>query len=378
MRALGYLGPPATFSHTAALHYAADRGLIPVCYNNLEEIFQQVATGGLARGVVPAENSTGGPVGETHDLLLAADRVCIVDELLLPVRQHLMARPGVKLPEIKRVYSHPQALAQCRKFLLEALPGVPVVETASTAAAAAAVAASAEPLAAVGSGSAATTYGLEILYQGIQDNNDNTTRFLVLGGEQRAFNGPAKTSLALSVQDRPGALYRILREFSLREINLTRVESRPAGGRLGDYIFFIDVAGREEEPAVAGAIAGVQKHVVWLKRLGCYPAAGQRRDRDQAIPGGESLAGLRCKIDLVDAEIIQLLALRQDLVDRVAGHKAGLQQVVDSRREQEIMLRVGELARANNLDPELVAGIYLLILKGSVRRQQQLLAASDF
>jgi prephenate dehydratase len=374
MRTLGYLGPPGTFSHTAALRYAGARGLIPVCYNNLEEIFRQVEAGGLEKGIVPAENSTGGPVGETHDLLMATDQAYIVDELLLPVRQHLMARPGVAPAEIKKVYSHPQALAQCRKFLQARLPGVPVVETASTAAAASAVAASVEPLAAIGSDSAAATYGLEILDAGIQSNNDNTTRFLVLGRDKKVFGGPAKTSLALAVKDRPGALYRILREFSLREINLTRIESRPAGGRLGDYIFFIDVEGREEDRAVAGALGEVQKHAIWLKRLGCYPAAKQARGNDAELPGRESLAGLRGKIDLVDAEIIQLLTLRQGLVDRVAAFKAGIKEVVDSRREKEIMFRVRESARENNLDPDLVAGIYRLILKGSVRRQQQLLA----
>lgn len=381
MKKLGYLGPPGTFSHTAAMRYAADRGLLPVCCSGLETVFRQIQTGQMDAGVVPAENSTGGTVAETLDLLSAVDGVFITGELLLPVHQHLLVRPGITLPQIKKVYSHPQALSQCRHTLQEQLPGVLVNETASTAVAAFMVSASDRlPAAAVGSVSAAENYGLEVLCSDIQDNGDsNVTRFLVLGREKAAPSSPARTSLVLAVKDRPGALYHILREFALRKINLTRIESRPAGNKLGDYIFFIDFLGREDEPAIRTAIEEIGEFVLWKRLLGSYPVC---LDTDDRIDAGESapaegavdLAGIRDKIDLVDSEIMRLLTIRQHLVDEVARFKSGKIQIVDRQREEEVINRVKELAAENNLDPAIVEQIYRLIIQGSVLRQRQLIS----
>jgi len=376
MRKLGYLGPRGTFSHTAALCWARDHGYAPVCCASLDAIFEQVAGGRLAAGLVPVENSLGGPVGETLDLLSTAQSVYITGEQMLPVRQHLLARPGMALSAIEKVYSHPQALAQCRKFIKNNMPGATVVETVSTAAAALTVTGSGALWAAVGSESAAHAYGLEILKQNIHDNPGNVTRFLVLGKERAFPAGPAKTSLVLSVKDRPGALYRILREFALRQVNLTRIESRPAGHKLGDYIFFIDLAGREDEPKVIDALRSVKENTLWMKILGCYGAAVENKAPGAAITGGpDNLAFLRHEIDLVDSEILHLLAMRQSMVDRVAALKKCRRPVVDHEREREIICRARETARQNKLDPEMVENIYRLILRASVHRQEQLLAA---
>jgi len=380
MKKIGYLGPPGTFSHTAAMQYAAKNDFLPVCCSGLEIVFRRIQTGLMDAGVVPAENSTGGTVGETLDLLSAVEGIYITGELLLPVHQHLLVRPGVKLREIKRVYSHPQALSQCRSTLQDKLPGIPVTETASTAAAALMVsAASRPPAAAVGSVSAAENYGLEVLCSDIQDSGDhNVTRFLVLGREKAVPSNPSRTSLVLAVKDRPGALYHILREFAMRKINLTRIESRPAGNKLGDYIFFIDFLGREDEPAVQTAINEIADYVLWKRMLGSYPLYrdSDEIDFDGSVPaaGTVNLAGIREKIDLVDSEMMHLLTIRQHLVDEVARFKTGKSQIVDRQREEEIVTRVRELATENNLDPAIVEKIYRLIIQGSVLRQRELIS----
>lgn len=376
MSKLGYLGPPGTFSHTAALQYAADNGYTPVCSFGLESIFRCIQAGQLEAGVVPAENSTGGTVGETLDLLSAVDGVYITGEMLLPVRQHLLVRPGVALTDVKRVYSHPQALAQCRRFLQEYLPAASVTETVSTAEAALTVSAvTAPPAAAVGSTSAADTYGLDVLCKDIQGNGENVTRFLVLGRvKARVSGGPARTSLVLAIKDRPGALYHILREFALRKINLTRIESRPAGSKLGDYIFFIDFLGREDEPAVKITVEEMRKFALWTKLLGSYPVYQEPGDKEtkEAAGSGVDLSNIREKIDLVDSEIMHLLTIRQHLVDEVARFKAGRRRIVDRQREEEIIARVRVLANENHLDPAIVEKIYRLIIRGSVLRQREL------
>ncbi|TYO96232.1 prephenate dehydratase [Desulfallas thermosapovorans] len=323
MRTLGYLGPPGTFSHTAALNYSDIHGYTPVCCVNLRSIVQKVASGALACGIVPVENSLGGSVGETLDLLTVAEGIYVTAELKLPVKQHLLARPGVALADIEKVYSHPQALAQCRSFLEQRLPGRPVVEATSTAAAALKVTeANDVALAAVGSSSAAFTYGLQILHADIQDKADNATRFFVLGREEPIFTGPAKTSLILALRDCPGALYRILRPLAQLDINLTRIESRPSGGKLGDYIFFIDFIGRTDCPKVRYAIKELQKNTLWLKLLGCYPdVTGGIRHRSGGKARLTGLPGLRAEIDSVDTAILQLLAKRKKLVEQVAAFK---------------------------------------------------------
>ncbi len=375
MRTLGYLGPQGTFSHTAALHYTGLYGYTPVCCSSLDAVVHKIASKELTCGIVPVENSLGGSVGETLDLLTNIDGIWVTSEFLLPVKQHLLARPGVVLADISKVYSHPQALAQCHSFLKQQLPDTPVVETVSTASAALMVAgAETAAVAAVGSQSAAVTYGLQILQADIQDHPNNTTRFLVLGREKPVFSGEAKMSLVLAVRDSPGALCRILSPLAQREINLTRIESRPSGSKLGDYIFFIDFEGHSNSQEVGDAIRELRKNTLWLKILGYYPiAAGDMPPSHLEPVQLVDLPDLRREIDKIDADILSLLARRQQLVEQVAAFKS-IDTVVDSSREEEILYRVKELAYQSDIDPDMVEGIYRQIFKGAVRRQVELLA----
>ncbi|NLI13423.1 prephenate dehydratase [Pelotomaculum propionicicum] len=274
MYRLGYLGPKGTFSEEAAILYQNGKeGELLAC-SFLEEIFNGVAAGRLDEGVVPVENSIEGSVGAVLDLLAGPYYLFVRGEVFLSVRQSLMTRPGVQLERVKRVFSHPQALAQCRSFLQRELPGAQMTECTSTAAAARRVAAGSRPWAALGPARAAEEYGLEVVVPAANDYQDNVTRFWVVGKEQLPGNleKKYKTSIVFGVGDRPGALYDILREFAVRGINLTRIESRPAKKNLGDYLFFIDFLGGQVQQEVQEALRQVAAITLGLKILGSYPA----------------------------------------------------------------------------------------------------------
>lgn len=273
MYRIGYLGPRGTFSEeVAGLYLEGKEGEMVDC-SSIEEIFTGVADGSLDEGVVPVENSTEGAVGAVLDLLAGPFDLVVRGEVILPVRQSLMVRPGVKLEQVKRVFSHSQALAQCRKFLHQKLPSALLTECFSTAAAAMKVAASTRPWAALGPARAAAEYGLQVVVPVANDCPDNVTRFWVLGREQLPcpLEHGCKTSLIFGVEDRPGALYEVLRAFAQREINLTRIESRPAKKNLGDYLFFIDFTGGQSQPEVQEALREVAAITPGLKILGSYP-----------------------------------------------------------------------------------------------------------
>jgi len=271
---IGYLGPRGTFSEEAASLYMNGRVGEMVDCSSLEEIFSRVADGRLAEGVVPVENSTEGAVGAVLDLLAGPFDLAVRGEVLLPVCQALMARLGVRLEQVEKVFSHAQALAQCRNFLLTELPAVSLTECSSTAAAATRVAASTSTWAALGPVRAAREYGLQVVVPVANDCPDNVTRFWVVGREQlaAAMEKGYRTSFVCSVGDRPGALYAVLREFAIREINLTRIESRPAKKNLGDYLFFIDLMGGQAQPEVRKALCEVAAITAGLKIFGSYPA----------------------------------------------------------------------------------------------------------
>ncbi len=241
--------------------------------SSIEAVFSGVHNGAFDEGVVPVENSTEGAVGVVLDLMASRFDLAVRGEVILPVHQCLMARPGVKLEKVERVISHPQALAQCREFLSRHLPGVAQEESPSTAAAASRVAASSRPWAALGCARSAGEYGLDILVPVANDCPGNVTRFWIIGKEQLAcrVGSSCKTSIIFGVHDRPGALYAILREFARRRINLTRIESRPAKKRLGDYLFFVDFTASQDDPEVRKALERVAAKTVNLKVLGSYP-----------------------------------------------------------------------------------------------------------
>ena len=230
------------------------------------------------RAVVPIENSLEGSVTTTLDVLAGeAEDVRIVAELVLPVRHCLVARPGVSIGEVTRVVSHPQALAQCAAFLRERLPAAERVSAGSTAEAVRAVAESGELGAAVGTRLSAELYGCDVLAEGIEDRRDNLTRFVWL-----APNGTPPVSRATKTSvvfwgfndESPGALVGVLGELANREVNLTKIESRPRRVQLGHYMFFADLEGAVDDPPVAEALAALAGRVETLKVLGSYPAIG--------------------------------------------------------------------------------------------------------
>lgn len=270
---LGYLGPAGSFSWEAAQKYAEklNETVQEVAFKDIDAIFAAVAAGEIEAGVVPLENSLEGSVNITLDLLAHEYDLQVIGEVVLPVHHCLLGRPGTKMGEIKTIYSHPQALAQCRRTLKTLFPEICRRETGSTAEAVRLVAAGEEGAAALASRKAAELYGLEVLREGMQDEEKNWTRFVVIGREGEPVRPEkSRTLLVLSFPDRPGGLYEILKIFALRGINLTKIESRPARKGLGDYIFFLEMEGAPAIPAVAEALRELKERTTWLKILGTY------------------------------------------------------------------------------------------------------------
>lgn len=267
---IAYLGPEATFCHLAARQQfgaaAAYRSATTIA-----EVFHEVESERAHLGVVPVENSTEGPVAHTLDLLVVSPlRICA--EISLPVRHCLLARVR-DLRAIRTVTAHPQALAQCRGWLAEHLPGVPTAPESSNARAAARAAAD-RGVAAIAAEAAAETYGLNVLARAIQDEAGNLTRFLVIGPQDVAQpSGDDRTSIVFTVRDEVGILSQMLRPFATHGIDLIKIESRPFRGRPWEYVFFLDLKGHREEPRVQKALAGVARKALDLRILGSYPAA---------------------------------------------------------------------------------------------------------
>lgn len=269
---IGFLGPCGTFSEEAALLYkksAPEEASLVECAT-ITEVVERVAAGSLAEGIIPLENTLEGGVGPTLDLLAGEAPVLIKAELICPVRQCLLAGPGVTLTRISRVYSHPQALAQCRRFLERELPGVKLCPVESTAAAARLVRGK-KTGAAIAARRAAALFGLRILAEHIADHGVNATRFVIVARCDHPPTGKDKTSLVLSLPDGPGRLHHILGYFARRDVNLTRIESRPARHSPGDWLFFIDCAGHRCDPLLAPLWEELTAAVPFFKILGSYP-----------------------------------------------------------------------------------------------------------
>lgn len=272
---IAYLGPAGTFTEDA-LGEAARGEFEPLRTATIHDAILAVQNGEAERALVPFENSIEGSVRGTLDTLaFEADSVTIVGEHDYAVRAHLIGREAIDLGEVEAVLSHQQPLAQCARFLREQLPGVELRSVSSTAAAVRMVAESVRPWAAIGSRAAAELYGCAILREGIQDETDNVTRFVWIApaGTGPVGDGPWKTSLVFSElgEDHPGALVNALREFSDREVNLSRIESRPMRSGLGRYMFFCDLDGAATDPVVAEAIAALRTKAESVRLLGSYP-----------------------------------------------------------------------------------------------------------
>jgi chorismate mutase/prephenate dehydratase len=265
---IAYFGPPATFTHQAALgRFGA--GVTYRAAKTIAEVFDDVEHQRADFGVVPVENNTEGAVNVTLDRLIDAD-VLICGELRLEITQNLLSRAGA-LDGIKRVLSHPQGLAQCRQWLAEHLPDVATEQALSTAAAAEMAAADAT-VAAIASDLAAELYRVPILRAGIEDNPHNSTRFLVIGRHPSGSTSRDKTSILFAMRNEPGALYRILEPLANRGINLTKIESRPAKQRPWEYVIFVDLEGHRDTPSVSSVLREIGERTLFLKVLGSYPA----------------------------------------------------------------------------------------------------------
>lgn len=276
---IGYLGPKGTFSHEALEKYTSRLQHTSQDFSSIPEILMAVQDGRLDEAVVPIENSIEGAVNATMDIIAQDLELSIKAELVIPIREHLLVKKGTELSKIRVILSHAQPLGQCRRFLSEQLPYALPKPVSSTAAAAQEVAAGSADLAAIGSAVAADVYGLEIAVSDIQDYDNNHTRFVVVSKTDAIRTGRDKTSIVFSTEDEPGSLYRILDIFNLWGINMTRIESRPARNMLGRYIFFVDLIGHREDDALKDALTMVSKKTTFLKILGSYPAAPERRKK---------------------------------------------------------------------------------------------------
>jgi prephenate dehydratase len=269
---IGYLGPPGTFSDEAVSRCDLAAGGEAVPFQSFPEAYEAVLAGGLDAALLPIENSIEGSIGAVLDLLVHRPGLQIRREVLLPVRQMLLARAGVALEQVRRVLSHPQPLGQCARFLRERLPGASLDATRSTTEAAARVAAGEVGAAAIASRMAAARYGLAVLAEDIQDASENLTRFVLVAREDERPTGADRTSIAFTLdRDRPGGLYEVLGEFARRGLNLSKIESRPTKESMGHYVFFLDFEAHRTDPAGASALAGVRSQVDALHLLGSYP-----------------------------------------------------------------------------------------------------------
>lgn len=262
-----YLGPEATFTHSAARgQFGSSANLIPAA--TIKDIFQEVYQGRVDYGVVPVENSSEGVVAHTLDMLVETD-VNICAEVFMEIHLFLMSRTG-QANDIQRIVSHPQALAQCRRWLASHYPHIKVDEVASTAQAALMAAGDAS-IGAVSSSLAKEFYGLEVLNANIEDYSNNITRFLVIGHREVSPSGDDKTSIVCSVKDEVGILHRMLEPFAKNRINLTKIESRPLKNKPWEYLFFLDFEGHKEDAKTQRVIKKLEKSCVFIKILGSYP-----------------------------------------------------------------------------------------------------------
>ena len=268
---VAYLGPPGTFSEEAALKRFGSVVTTSAC-DSIDEVFRNVESGKAGYGVVPVENSTEGAVGRSLDLLLQTPlKVC--GEIALPIHQYLLAR-NVDLARIKKIYSHPQSFAQCHEWLNVNLPhltGTARINAASNADAAR-LAAADENAAAVAGKKAGEVFGLTICAENIEDDPNNTTRFLVIGAQEVAPSGKDKTSLVMSARNRPGAIHELLAPLAEHGVSMSRLESRPSRVGLWEYVFFVDIEGHQQDTKIASALQELRNKAAFLKVLGSYPA----------------------------------------------------------------------------------------------------------
>lgn len=276
---IAYQGEPGAYSEAAALRFSDHADLLPC--ETFDQVFDAVAGGQTTHGVLPVENSIGGSIHRNYDLLLEHD-LPIVGEVQLPISHNLMTLPGTTIAQVKRIYSHPQALAQCERFL-RSLPGVAVEATYDTAGSAKLVHdGQLADAAAIASARAAEVFGLEILKAEIQDYSDNFTRFLLVSRSAEPDLPADKTTVVFSLPNEPGSLFKALSVFALREIDLTKIESRPIRGRPWEYLFYVDLPVARHDLRCARALVHLAEFARSMRTLGSYPSWRSREAAHRA------------------------------------------------------------------------------------------------
>ena len=267
---VAYLGPEGTFTQEAALKHFGDSA-VSVPQSAIDEVFREVLSGSCDYGVVPVENSTEGVISHTLDSFMDSSlKIC--GEVELRIHQHFMVGANTDKKNISRVYSHAQSLAQCRQWLNANFPAIERVAVNSNAEAAKRVQGEWNS-AAIAGDMACELYNLEKLHEKIEDNPDNSTRFLIIGREEVPKSGKDRTSVVVSVRNKPGALHDLLEPFQRYNVDMTRLESRPSRNSNWTYVFFIDFEGHIEDQAVTNVLDELNSQVVELKVLGSYPCA---------------------------------------------------------------------------------------------------------
>jgi prephenate dehydratase len=279
-----YQGEPGAYSEAAALRYSDHADVLPC--ESFDEVFQAVADGRATHGILPVENSIGGSIHRNYDLLIEHD-LPIVGEVELPIQHYLLALPGTSIEQIARIYSHPQALAQCERFLRE-LPGVRVNATYDTAGSAKLIKEQQlRDAGAIASERAAAVFGLDVLRSDIQDYSDNITRFLLISRVSDPEAVADKTTIVFALDNQPGALFKALSVFALRDLDLTKVESRPIRGRPWEYLFYIDIPVSRQDLRCARALVHLAEFARTVRTLGSYPSW---RSREAAARAAEAQA----------------------------------------------------------------------------------------
>jgi prephenate dehydratase len=270
MAKIGFLGPPGTFTEQAALDYSPTSSL--ESFPSIYSVASAVSSGSVEFGVVPIENSLEGSVTSTLDVLISDEQIFIYNELVVRIEHCMMVKPGTQPEDVQVIYSHPQALGQCREFLGKSFPNAQLEASLSTAAAVMDMINSGYGSASIGSARCAELNKVEILAKNIQDHSANMTRFVALASKDHKPMGDDKTSLCFSFEeDKPGLLHKIMGEFSNRGINLAKVESRPTKRSLGSYIFLIDLHGHREDSGVKDALDIIRSETSMMRIFGSYP-----------------------------------------------------------------------------------------------------------
>ena len=269
---LAYLGPEGTYSEQAAIDYSEDCERVP--YSGIPAVIKAAETGEVEEAIVPIENSLEGIVTYTVDLLIQGSPLKIRGEVVVPIHHQLLMPAGARMEDVRIIYSHPQAIAQCRGFLNRNLPDAEHVASLSTASAVEDMNSSRYPAAAISSRRAAELFDARIAKSNVEDVSNNQTRFVVLGTEDGKRTGRDKTFVCFDFHhDAPGTLYAMIGELAHREINMIKIESRPDKRSLGKYVFLIDMDGHRQDTLVAEALQSMKERASLFKIFGSYPKA---------------------------------------------------------------------------------------------------------